>query len=208
MGTADGENRSTFYSCSFLIILLQLCHLLSYFPCPLHPSDTLYHNEIFCFFKVMIFFFSLQDKTSPHCMNTFWDPFLSIVYYMFLILQVFQWPTWTIRHFTPRPRNFLQRITPALGNCSNVKRQPGSKCNEDSVATERSGYLSPAKWKSWKLEFGRAALEQGPRATLPRLMNAEGKPQMFANITIGGKREEEPDQYCISEAVTKALVWE
>lgn len=55
-----------------------------------------------------------------------------------------------------------------------------------SAATERSAYLSPAKWKSLKLEFGRAVLEWGPRATLLQLMNAEGKPQMFANITTGG----------------------
>lgn len=101
----------------------------------------------------------------------------------FFFVQVFRWAI----HFTPRPRNFLQRITPSPGNCGNVTSQPGRKCNEGPAATERSGYLSPAKWKSLKLEFRRAVLERGPRATLPQLLNAEGKPQMFANITIGGK---------------------
>ncbi len=90
--------------------------------------------------------------------------------------------------FYPKAEEFsYRRITPAPGNCSNVKSQPGRKCNEGTAGTERSGYLSPAKWKSLKLEFGRAVLERGPRATLPQLTNAEGKPRMFANITIGGK---------------------
>lgn len=94
---------------------------------------------------------------------------------------MFRWAEWTIIHL--RPRYFLQRITPAPGNCGDVKSQKVCKC---SVATERSVYLSPAKWKSLKLEFGWAVLEQGPRASLLQLMNAEGKPQMFANITTGG----------------------
>lgn len=65
-----------------------------------------------------------------------------------------------------------------------IAKQEG---NEGCAATQRSGYLSPAKWKSLKLGIRRAVLERGPRAALPQLQNAEGKHQTFANITIGGE---------------------
>lgn len=165
-------------------------HLLLHSFCPpafhlFHPSDRPYHSEIFTLLLLqsdeISFVFQPSGQNKPWQHRHIFKPVLSLFYCILLFSQVFWWAEWTIIHL--RPRYFLQRITQAPGNCSNIKSQKVRKC---SAATERSGYLSPAKWKSLKLEFGRAVLEWGPRATLLQLMNAEGKPQMFANITTGG----------------------
>lgn len=49
-------------------------------------------------------------------------------------------------------------------------------------------------------------LERGPRTTLFLLTNAEGKPQMSANITTGERCEVEPGQYWISDSAAEILI--
>lgn len=86
----------------------------------------------------------------------------------------------------------LQRIAPALGNCSNVKSQP-----ERSVMKALLLLRGQATCPLLNGEVGSWSLDElcwnGAQGQLqPQLMNAEGKPQMFANITIGGKCRARP----------------
>lgn len=157
MNSGWWKSRWTFDSCLFLIAPLQLCHhLLLRTLCPLafHPSDTLYHNEIFTLLLLQSdeirFIFSLQDKTNPDSINTFSDLFLhscSVCFFAYGELR----ELWDI--LPQGQRISYKKITPALGNCSKVKSELGKKCNEGSLPLRGQATcpLLNGKVGSWSL---------------------------------------------------------